>query len=150
MPIARKIRNVRQTKQPKKQAIKRRKQDGRPKGTFKKFKFEETKLGFLLKYETPLEYELIINSIPFNPFPEPPIEVIEIVTRASKDPTFKKGKFFRYLEEYRIHGLCCRRAKKLTPERMFYYESIRDKKMELFIKRNIQRINYMKKKHAIK
>ena len=144
MPLARKIKNVRQTKQPKKQAIKRRKQDGRPKGTFKKFKFEETKLGFLLKYE------LIINSIPTHPFPEPPIEVIEIVTKASKDPTFKKEKFFRYLEEYRKNGLCCRRAKKLTTERMVYYESIRDKKMELFIKRNKQRINNMKKKYGIK
>lgn len=150
MPLARKIKNVRQTKQPKKQAIKRGKQDGRPKGTFKKFKFEETKLGFLLKYETPLEYDLIINSIPTHPFPEPPIEVIEIVTKASKDPTFKKEKFFRYLEEYRKNGLCCRRAKKLTTERMVYYESIRDKKMELFIKRNKQRINNMKKKYGIK
>lgn len=150
MPIAQKIKNVRQTKQPKKQRLKRKKQDGRPKGTFKKFKFEETKLGFLLKYETPLEYDLIINSIPTHPFPEPPIEVIEIVTKASKDPTFKKEKFFRYLEEYKIYGLCCRRAKKPTPERMVYYESIRDKKMELFIKRNKQRINNMKKKYGIK
>ena len=150
MPLARKIKNVRQTKQPKKQAIKRRKQDGRPKGTIKKFKFEETKLGSLLKYETPLEYDLIINSIATHHFPERSIDVIVIVTNSSKDPSFKKEKFFRYLEEYRKNGLCSRRAKKLPTERMVNYETIRDKKMELFIKRNKQRINNMKKKYGIK
>lgn len=99
----------------------------------------------MLRYETPVEFDLIINSLPYSPFPEPPVEVIEIIAKASRDSSFKKGKFFRYLDEYKKYGLCCRRGKKLTPERKIYYESIREKKLEDYIKRNKRRINKMKK-----
>lgn len=63
---------------------------GRPKGTKKKRLFEETKLGFLLKYETPIEYELIMSSTPKSVFPEPKIKVIEAITLASPNPVFQK------------------------------------------------------------
>lgn len=102
----------------------------------------------MLKYETPVEFDLIINSVSYsyNPFPEPSVEVIEIIAKTSRDPSFKKKKFFRYLEEYKKYGLCCKRGKKLTPERQAYYESIRDKKLEAYIIRNKQRINKLRKK----
>lgn len=105
----------------------------------------------MLRYETPLEYGLIMRSIPIiNPFPEPPIEVIEVIAKSSRDPSFKKKKFFRYLEEYRKNGVCCKRGKKITPELEAYYKSIRDKKLELYIERNKRRINKLKKEYGKK
>ncbi|MGG6545837.1 UNVERIFIED_CONTAM: hypothetical protein NY100_10545 [Prevotella sp. 15_C9] len=62
--------------------------------------------------------------------------MVDAVARASKDPSYRKPKFRRYLEEYSRDGLCCRRGKRLTPERKTYYESIRRRKTEAFIRQN--------------
>ena len=106
---------------------------GRPKGTKKKRQFEETKLGFLLKYEAPIEYELIMQSTPNSVFPEPKIKVIEAITLASPNPIFQKNKFFRYLDEYRENKLCCDRAKVLTPKRKAYYDKIQENQIKKYI-----------------
>ena len=58
----------------------------------------------------------------FHPSPE----VVELVCRASKDPTYKKPKFRRCMNEYIASGLCCKRGKVLTERRKTYYESIID------------------------
>lgn len=94
---------------------------GRPKGTRIKRKFEETKLGFFLKYEAPIEYELIMESTPKSANPEPNIKMIEVVAASSHNPVFRKPKFFRYLEEYRVNKLCEPTPKRLTPKREEYY-----------------------------
>ena len=146
MPRAKRIRGYRLTKPQWKPH--RNKLDGRPKGTLKRFRFEETRLGFMLLYETPVVYDLIMNTLPPSPFPEPSADMIEAVAKSSKDPSFQKKKFFRYLEEYRQNGLCCRRAKKPTPEREAYYESIRKQKLKKFISNNRKKIKTLKKKLA--
>lgn len=87
-----------------------------------------------------------MQSTPSSLFPEPSPEVIEIIARASKDPSFLKKKFIRYLEEYREHGLYCRRGKKLTPERKAYYESIQKQKLKKFILNNRKKIKTLKKR----
>lgn len=106
---------------------------GRPKGTKKKRLFEETKLGFLLKYETPIEYELIMSSTPKSVFPEPKIKVIEAITLASPNPVFQKNKFYRYLDDYRRNKLCCERAKVLTSKRKAYYERLQMNQIKKYI-----------------
>lgn len=114
----------------------RRREDGRPRGTLKRFLFDETRLGFMLRYEMPVVYHLLrrlcAGQQPF----EPDWRVIDTVARASKDPSYHKPKFRRYLEEYSRDGLCCRRGKRLTPGRKAYYEGIRRRKTEEFIRRN--------------
>ena len=87
-----------------------------------------------------------MQSTPNSPFPEPSPDVIEIIAKASKDPSFQKKKFARYLEEYREHGLYCRRGKKLTPERKVYYESVRNQKLKKFISNNRKKIKALKKR----
>lgn len=136
MPRAKKVRNVRITKAPSNRREKRRKEDGRPRGTFKKYKFEETKLGFMLKHETPVVYSILMNTLIRTSCSEPPVEVIEVVCRASKDNSFVKPKFRRYLKEYALFGLYCHRAKRMTPEREIYYKRIRDTKIATFIQNN--------------
>lgn len=106
---------------------------GRPKGTKKKRQFEETKLGFLLKYEAPIEYELIMFSTPKSIFPEPSIKVIEAITLASPNPVFQKNKFFRYLEDYKKNKLFCIRAKILTAKRKIFYERIQMNQIKKYI-----------------
>lgn len=106
---------------------------GRPKGTRKKRLFEETRLGFLLKYEAPIEYQLIMSSTPKSVFPEPKIKIIEAITLASHNPVFQKNKFFRYLEEYRKNKLYCKRAKVLTSKRKVYYERIQMNQIKRYI-----------------
>lgn len=115
-----------------KPGVKRTKQEGRPKETFKKFKSEETKLGFMLNHETQLEYNLIMKFIPFSPFPKPPIKLIEIIAKVSKAPSFKKKKFFKYLEEYENYGLYCKQAKKFNSALKQYCKSLQDDKIKRY------------------
>ncbi len=131
-----KYRGTRITQPPQPSLSPRRKEDGRPTGTYKKYRFEETRLGFLLKYEAPAVFSIILNLTPRAVFPEPKVELIEQVCRASGDPSLRKPKFFRYLEEYRDMGIYCRRPKRLTPERASYYERLRKKKLARFIREN--------------
>lgn len=90
----------------------------------------------MLRYEMPVVYyilrRLCSGQQPF----EPDWRVVDSVARASKDPSYHKPKFRRYLEEYSRDGLCCRRGKRLTPERKAYYEGIRRRKTEEFIRKN--------------
>ncbi len=119
--------------------------EGRPQGTHKKYPFEQTRLGFLLKYEMPVVYGIVMESCKDRTFPHPSPQVIELVSRASKDPTYRKPKFRRCMDEYIATGICCKRAKVLTPELKAYYESIREKKMEAFIAKNQKKIKRFKK-----
>ncbi|MBS6574763.1 hypothetical protein [Parabacteroides goldsteinii] len=144
MPKAKTVKNVRITK-----AIpfrrKRLKEEGRPRGTLKKYNFEETKLGFMLLYEAPVVYNILLNNLPNTPFPEPSIELVEVICKASKDPSLNKPKFKRYLHEYAQTGLYCRRPKRLTPNRQSYYSRIRKNKLDRYIKINQQRLDILKK-----
>lgn len=94
----------------------------------------------MLRYEMPVVYHLLkklcYGQQPF----EPDWRVIDAVARASKDASYHKPKFRRYLEEYSRKGLCCRRGKRLTPERKAYYEGIRRRKVAEFIRVNRMRL----------
>lgn len=138
MPKAKKHRNLRLSKPPKSRKT-RKKQDGRPKGTLKRFPFEETRLGFMLRYEMPVVYYLLRKLSPPAPLFEPTWQLVDSVCSSSTDPSYLKPKFKRYLEEYARNGVYCKRGKRLTPERLVYYESIRRKKLELFIRANRKR-----------
>lgn len=124
----------------------RRKEEGRPKGTCKKYKFEETRLGFMLKWEVPAVYEIIMSMTPKTTFPEPSMRTIRVVCSASNDPALKKPKFLRYLEEYEEKGICCNRPKKLTAKRTQFYTAIREKKLNQYIQRNECNIQKMRVK----
>ena len=50
--------NTRQTRTVR-QTSPRSREDGRPKGTLKRFPFDETRLGFMLRYEMPVVYYLL-------------------------------------------------------------------------------------------
>jgi hypothetical protein len=144
MPKAKLIRGVRITQSPL-PAKNRKKGNGRPPGTYKRFKFEETRLGFFLKYEVPVVYDIIMKMTPAAVFPEPPLLLVKTVCKGSKDPSLKKAKFRRYLKEYAAWGLFCKRAKRLTPEREQYYEGIRKRKLGKYLKENRDRIEGMRK-----
>lgn len=119
MTAPKKIRGIRLTR-----SVPKTGKRGRAKGTVRKRKFEETRLGFFLKYETPMEYQLIMQSIPMGENGVPPVELIEFVGKASLDPSFSKPKFKRYLEEYREQGVCIPYTIKLTARKMNYYNKI--------------------------
>lgn len=65
--------------------------------------FEETALGYLLKYEAPIEYSLILTTLGEKQAPS--ANFIEAISYASINPLFRKSKFRRALIEYRQHGL---------------------------------------------
>lgn len=90
----------------------------------------------MLRYEVPIVYSVLMQLLPFSHWPEPPFEVVKAVCEASRDLSLKKAKFFRYLEEYRLTGLYCRRPKRLTPERRSYYQRLREKKLNHYIRKN--------------
>lgn len=140
MPRAKVCRNVRITHPGVPNLHKRQKKDGRPRGTLKRFQFEETRLGFMIKHEAPVVFNIIMNLTPNSVFQAPSCELIKIVCKASRDSSFKKAKFHRYLSEYESTGLYCKRGKKLTSKRKLYYETIRKRKMEQYIRKNRKRI----------
>jgi hypothetical protein len=102
-------------------------------------------LGFFLKYEVPVVYDIIMNMTPKAPFHEPPLLLVRAVCKSSKDPSLKKKKFFRYINLYAEEGLFCKRGKRLTPERKRYYDALRKKKMEKFIRQNKERIEQLRR-----
>ncbi len=90
----------------------------------------------MLFYEAPAVYQVIMQLTRRSYFPEPKVEIIEIVCSVSSDPSLKKPKFRRYFDEYAEKGLYCGRAKKPTAERDKYYASIRAKKTKRYIQQN--------------
>ena len=109
---------------------------GRPKGTLRQFPFEQTRIGFMLRYEMPIVYGILKQlSGGQSPF-EPEWWVIDSVAKASKDVSYSKPKFKRYLLEYQEKGLYCLRGKVLTPKRKAYYESIQKHKTQEYIRKN--------------
>lgn len=123
---------TKQTVRETKQAKEFTRQKGRPKGTRKKRLFEETRLGFMLKYETPLEYSLIMEGTPRCRFSEPSYDLIKTICETSGDMSFNKKKFKTYLEEYKEQGIYCDRPKKLTPEREAYYNKLKLNKIKTY------------------
>lgn len=99
----------------------------------------------MLRYEVPVVYDVLMKLLPFSYWPEPPFEVVRTVCAASDDPSLKKQKFYRYLEEYRRTGLYCRRPKELTPERRIYYQRLRQKKLDRYLAANRARISAARK-----
>lgn len=106
---------------------------GRPEGSLKRFPFVETRLGFMLRYETPVAYDLVMRLSPPSRRQCPYPELVEAVCAASPDPAFRKPKFRRYMDEYARDGVYCRRGKRLTPERARYYERLRERRLEEYI-----------------
>lgn len=143
MPKAKRIGSLRVTKPVRLKNHK--KEDGRPKGTLKRYPFEQTKLGFMLKYEVPVVFDIIMQSIPPGLFAEPSVYLIKTICQASVDPSLRKPKFTRFLDEYVRKGLYCRRPKVITPERRTYYDAIRRKKLEKYIHKNRQMITTIKR-----
>ena len=94
----------------------------------------------MLRYEMPVVYYLLRRLSPPAPLFEPEWQLIDSVCRASKDSSYKKPKFKRYLEEYARDGVYCKRGKQLTPGRLAYYDSIRRKKLEVYIQENRKRL----------
>lgn len=109
---------------------------GRPKGTYKRYPFEQTKLGFFLKYEVPEVFCLIMSSLPPGKHRAPPPALVRTVCAASRDPSLRKPKFRRYMERYEREGLYCRRATVMTPAKRPFYDGMRRRKLEEFIRRN--------------
>ena len=107
---------------------------GRPVGSRQRRKFEETKLGFVIKYEAPIEYDIIMSSCTTGAFPEPDVGVIEIVANASIDPLFKKPRFWRYFEVYKRDGCFAPRAMKLTPFLKQKYDRVVENKIKSYVK----------------
>lgn len=106
---------------------------GRPRGSLKRFPFVETRLGFMLRYEVPAVYDLIVRLSPPSRRQCPYPTLVEAVCAASTDPALRKPKFRRYMDEYIRDGVYCRRGKRLTPERARYYERLRERRLEEYI-----------------
>lgn len=123
-------------------------EEGRPKGTLKRYPFDQTRIGFMLRYEMPVVYHLLKHLYATQSRFEPDWRVIDTVAGASKDVSYKKAKFKRYLEEYRENGVFCRRGKTITPGRKAYYEGVRRRKVEAYIRRNRRVLQKQLKENA--
>lgn len=77
-----------------------------------------------------------MQSLPAGRHRAPPLPLIRIVCAASKDPSLRKPKFRRYMELYERDGLYCRRATVMTPAKKPFYDEMRRRKLEKFIRRN--------------
>ncbi len=104
----------------------------------------------MLKYEAPVVFGIIMNLTPKVPFPAPLVSVIESVCKASGDPSLRKAKFHRYMAEYARDGIYCKRGKRMTPEREAFYEAIRRKKLDRFIRENKRAIEYERRRSRAK
>lgn len=110
---------------------------GRPKSTIRKrtkkrkkrsVKFSETRLGFMLQHEVPVEYSLIKHIMDQCNIHEPSADFIEAIGYSSDDPFFKKSKYWRCLIAYRKYGLKQKMPVLTNMHKELYYIGIRLKK----------------------
>ena len=120
-----------QTKTKKKQQ-KRRKKTGRPKG-YRLKKFEQTRIGFFLQHEVPVEYQLLKEVMEAMKLRHPPAELIEAISYSSNDTFFRKTKFWRCLIEYKQYGCRPRFAVSTNAQKELYYIRKKLKSMQLDI-----------------
>lgn len=73
----------------------------RKKKKSKRREFYETRLGYFIQHEAPLEYDIIME---VSGGCEPNVDMIEALGYASLNPLFRKAKFRRALIEYRKKG----------------------------------------------
>jgi len=73
----------------------------RKKKKSKRREFYETRLGYFIQHEAPLEYDIIME---VSGGYEPNVDMIEALGYASLNPLFRKSKFRRALIEYRKMG----------------------------------------------
>jgi hypothetical protein len=90
--------------------------------------FDETRVGYFLKREAPVEYRLIMNSINFQAAPS--AALIEEIGYASDNPLFKKPKFRRSLISYRKKGLDSKISRKPTVQTELFYIRIRQNRLK--------------------
>lgn len=98
----------------------------------------------MLKYESPVVFDLIITLSPQSRKTQPHPALVSAVCSASQDVAFEKPKFRVYLEEYARQGVYCKRGKKLTPERAKYYERVRRNKLQTYIRQHREEIELMR------
>lgn len=98
-----------------------------------KRQFDETRVGYFLKLEAPLEYNLIME-VSGN-VSAPSADLIEAIGYASLNLLFKKPKFRRALIEYRKNGLYAGDPKKSCVEKELYYISVRKHNMQKAIQK---------------
>ena len=101
-----------------------KKEGGKPKGYSLK-KFDETRIGFLMKHEAPIEYKLLMDVCEFLKYSKPPPELIEHIGYASQDTFFRKTKYWRCLKDYRKYGLRPPYAVVTNKNKELYYIHIR-------------------------
>ena len=77
-----------------------------------------------------------MQSLPAGKHRAPPPPLVRMVCVASKDPSLRKPKFRRYLEAYERDGLYCHRPTRMTAAKKPFYDEMRRRKLELFIRRN--------------
>lgn len=101
-----------------------RKRVGRPKGYSLK-KFEQTRIGFLLQHEVPVEYKLLMEVTELLRLRAPSPELIEAIGYASNDSFFRKTKFWRCLMDYKKYGLRPPVPVKTNVRKELYYARIK-------------------------
>lgn len=99
----------------KSQAVKRKK---RKKKKSKRREFYETRLGYFIQHEAPLEYNIIMD---VSGGCEPNVDMIEALGYASLNPLFRKAKFRRALIEYRKRGCHTHHPKQAAAITEFLY-----------------------------
>ena len=104
----------------KKRRRKHRKKVGRPRG-YRPKKFEQTRIGFFLQHEVPIEYQLLKEVTEQMRLRYPPAELIEALCYSSDDMFFHKAKFWRCLIEYKRFGCRPRFAISTNARKELYY-----------------------------
>lgn len=91
--------------------------------------FDETRIGFLLKHETPIEYRLLMDITQWMNRQNPPADLIEAIGYSSSDEVFHKAKYWRALQDYRKNGLRPKIYRKPDVRVELYYVHIKMRKM---------------------
>jgi hypothetical protein len=94
-----------------------------PKKSKKKRSFEQTRVGFYIQHEAPIEFDLIMRCT--SPNCAPNVYMIENIAYSSSMDLFKTERFWKALKEYRKTGLYPLKPMKSTPELEMYYINLR-------------------------
>lgn len=101
-------------------------------GSYQKRTFLDTNLGRYIFLHDEISYSIICpkNEVGF----KPSTELILLICKATKNPSFQTKRFFSYVDQYIENGLRVERKKPITPRIIEHYDKIKYRRIKNKIK----------------
>ena len=104
----------------------------RTRGSYQKRTFLDTNLGRYIFLHDSISYEIICSDTHI----APNIDLVLLVCKATKNPSFTNKRFVSYVEQYFLNGLRVKRKKPITPSIIEHYEKLKYRRIKNMVNKS--------------